>query len=81
MKLTKRLYTYPVLSEDKDDYINSIFDVSFEHKMSSVNTFTLSFEFIEKRNRKIKFSISIFYAIRNYSYYGREGFFAKSFRK
>lgn len=45
MKLTRRLYTYPVLSEEKDDYINSIFDVSFKHKMSSVNTFTLSFEF------------------------------------
>lgn len=26
MNITKRLYTYPVLSEERDDYVDSIFD-------------------------------------------------------
>jgi len=39
MKLTNRLYSYPVLSEEKDDYCQSVFEVSFNYKMSSVNTF------------------------------------------
>lgn len=43
MNITKRLYTYPVLSEEKDDYNTSVFDVDFEYKMNSVNSLQLNF--------------------------------------
>lgn len=34
LKITNRLYAYPVLSEDKDDYVNSEFKVSMTHDQS-----------------------------------------------
>ncbi len=45
MNITKRLYTYPVLSEEKDDYNSSIFDVDFQYNMSGVNNLQLEFNF------------------------------------
>lgn len=32
MKINNRLYTYPILSEEKEDYISSVFEV--ESKVS-----------------------------------------------
>lgn len=44
MNITNRLFTYPVLSEEKDDYNNSIFLVDFEQTMQGVNSMKLSFD-------------------------------------
>lgn len=44
MNITNRLFTYPVLSEDKDDYKNSIFNVDYEQIMQGVNSLKLSFD-------------------------------------
>lgn len=44
MNITKRLYAYPVLAEDKDDYRTSIFEVSLNYKMNGVNYIKLDFE-------------------------------------
>jgi len=44
MKITNRLFTYPVLSDEKDDYKNSVFDVEFKHAMQGVNILKLSFD-------------------------------------
>lgn len=44
MNITNRLFTYPVLSEEKDDYKNSIFLVDFEQTMQGVNSMKLSFD-------------------------------------
>lgn len=44
MKITNRLYTYPVLSEEKDDYLNSRFDVQIKNCIKSVNNIKLKFE-------------------------------------
>ena len=46
MNITKRLYAYPVLSEEKDDYINSIFDVKVEHYMQGVNYIKFDFNIL-----------------------------------
>ncbi len=43
MNITKRLYTYPVLSDDRDDYIDSVFDIDVQRKMNGVNTLLLDF--------------------------------------
>ena len=48
MNITKRLFTYPVLSEEKDDYDNSVFDVEEQYGMDGVNY--LHFRFIIKMN-------------------------------
>lgn len=44
MNITKRLYTYPVLSNEKDDYVNSTIKVEAKHAMSGVNTLELDFD-------------------------------------
>ncbi|MDY4079133.1 MAG: hypothetical protein SOY42_10190 [Clostridium sp.] len=44
MKITNRLYTYPILSEEKDDYLNSKFEVQMGY-IKSVNSIELKFEF------------------------------------
>ena len=44
MNITNRLYTYPVLSDEKDDYISSKFSVNASHTMSGVNTLQLNFD-------------------------------------
>lgn len=53
MNITRRLYTYPVLSEEKDDYNTSVFDVDFEYKMNSVNSLHLDFA-ISLDNKELK---------------------------
>lgn len=44
MNITKRLYTYPVLTEEKDDYDTSIFDIDFKYQMMGLNIINLNFE-------------------------------------
>jgi len=44
MNITNRKFVYPVLSDDKDDYIASRFNVNFENSMASVNSLKLTFE-------------------------------------
>lgn len=44
MNITKKLYTYPVLSEEKDDYTSSVFDVEVQHKMNGVGNLRLEFD-------------------------------------
>lgn len=43
MNITKRLYTYPVLSEERDDYQFSTFDANVSYKMNGVNSIHLEF--------------------------------------
>lgn len=44
MNITNRLFTYPVLSEEKDDYKESIFNVDYEQMMQGVNSLKLTFD-------------------------------------
>lgn len=44
MNITKRVYAYPVLSEEKDDYNKSVFDVSLSYEMQSVSEFNFNFD-------------------------------------
>lgn len=44
MKITNRLYTHPVLSDEKDDYIKSKFEVVVNQHMSSVGMLALEFK-------------------------------------
>lgn len=43
MNITNRLYTYPILSPEKSDYTNSVFEVELSHKMSGVSNLVLQF--------------------------------------
>lgn len=43
MNITKRLYAYPVLSDEKDDYNKSVFNVSLDYGMYSVSELNLNF--------------------------------------
>lgn len=43
MNITNRLYTYPVLSQDKDDYKTSVFEVTVSTENSTVSNFDLKF--------------------------------------
>ena len=52
MNITKRLYTYPVLSEERDDYIDSIFDAEVRYKMNGVNNLQFDFD-IEMDNKDL----------------------------
>ena len=44
MNITNRLFTYPVLSEEKDDYKSCEFTVHFDNFMDGVNTLKLVFD-------------------------------------
>lgn len=44
MNITNRLFTYPVLSEEKDDYKDSIFSVDYVQTMQGVNSLKLIFD-------------------------------------
>ena len=44
MNITNRLFTYPVLSDEKDDYVESIFSVDYEQTMQGVNSLKLTFD-------------------------------------
>lgn len=41
MNITNRLYTYPVLSNDKDDYKTSFFEAKVTVESSDINNFKL----------------------------------------
>lgn len=57
MNITKRLYTYPVLGEERDDYINSIFDAEVQYKMNGVSNLLFDFN-IEMDNQELQQMIS-----------------------
>ena len=44
MNITNRLFTYPILSDEKDDYMESIFSVDYEQTMQGVNSLKLTFD-------------------------------------
>ena len=44
MRITNRLYTYPVLNDDKDDYQNSMFHVVQTYEMVGADILKLSFD-------------------------------------
>lgn len=44
MNISKRLYAYPVLSEEKDDYNKSVFDVSLNYGKQSVSELYFNFD-------------------------------------
>lgn len=44
MNITNRLFTYPVLSDEKDDFKNSSFSVKYEHSMQGVDSLKLVFD-------------------------------------
>jgi len=44
MNITNRLFAYPVLSDEKDDYKDFYFNVNYEHTMQGVNSLKLSFD-------------------------------------
>ena len=44
MNITNRLFAYPVLSDEKADYKESIFNVDFEQRMQGVNSLQLNFD-------------------------------------
>lgn len=46
MNITNRLFTYPVLNEEKDDYKESIFDVEINYIMEGVNSLKLHFDIV-----------------------------------
>ena len=53
MNITKRLYTYPVLSEEREDYVDSIFDAEVRYKMNGVNNLQFDFD-IEMDNKNLQ---------------------------
>lgn len=53
MNITNRLYTYPVLSNEKDDYKTSVFEVTVSTENSTVTNFDLKFN-IKITNREIR---------------------------
>lgn len=53
MNITKRLYTYPVLSEERDDYTESIFEADMQYKMNGVNNLLFDFD-IEMDNKELQ---------------------------
>ena len=42
MNIKNRFYTYPVLSEDTDDYVNSVFEVNFTYQSKGVASLEIS---------------------------------------
>ena len=53
MNITKRLYTFPVLSEERDDYVDSVFDAEVQYKMNGVNNLQFDFD-IEMDNKQLQ---------------------------
>lgn len=52
MNITNRLYTYPILSPEKNDYFASVFEVAVYHSMSGVSNLLLQFN-ISMNNAEI----------------------------
>lgn len=46
MNISKRLYTYPILCEEKDDYQATAFNVEMEYKTNDINTLLLMFNIV-----------------------------------
>lgn len=44
MNITNRLFAYPILSDEKNDYKESIFSIDYEQTMQGVNSLQLSFD-------------------------------------
>lgn len=44
MNITNRLFTYPVLSDEKEDYKESLFNVDYEYSMQGVNSLRFTFD-------------------------------------
>lgn len=38
MNINNRLFAYPVLSEEKNDYNQSVFNVNYEQTMQGINS-------------------------------------------
>lgn len=53
MNITNRLYAYPVLSIEKDDYNSSVFKVEINQSMNGVNNILLQFD-ITMDNKELK---------------------------
>ena len=53
MNITNRLYTYPVLCHEKDDYVDSVFDVTMSTDGSTVNSLHLNIHF-KMDNKEIR---------------------------
>lgn len=45
MNISNRIFTYPVLSDEKDDYVNSKFSTEINYSKSGVNTLELKVEY------------------------------------
>ena len=46
MNITNRLFTYPVLSDEKDDFKSCVFEVDFASCMEGVNSLKLTFDVV-----------------------------------
>ena len=46
MNITNRLFTYPVLSDEKDDFKSCVFEVDFTSRMEGVNSLKLTFDVV-----------------------------------
>lgn len=57
MNITKRLYAYPVLSEEKDDYNKSIFDVKLNYGTPSVSYLNFNFD-IKMDNEELQYLLT-----------------------
>ena len=46
MNISKRLFTYPVLSEEKKDYNSSVFDIDFNYGINDMQSIYLELNVI-----------------------------------
>lgn len=53
MNITNRLYTYPILCNEKDDYVDSVFDVTMSTDDSTVSNLNLKIHF-KMNNKEIR---------------------------
>lgn len=53
MNITNRLYSYPVLCYEKDDYYDSVFDATLDTSHSTVNSLLIKLHF-ELKNKEIR---------------------------
>ena len=53
MKINNRLYTYPILSEEKEDYISSVFEVESKISKNGVSQINVCFN-IKMNNKEIQ---------------------------
>lgn len=53
MNIKNRFYTYPVLSEDTDDYVNSVFEVNFTYQNKGVAALEISAD-VKLENKELE---------------------------